>query len=116
MKVLGKIILNILAVAVAAYIVPGVSATGWLTVAIVAVILGAVNFFVRPVLVILTLPITLVTLGLFLLVINALMILLVAWLVPGFAVAGFWSALLFSLMVSILNAFFNRLNNKERFS
>lgn len=105
-----------LGVVIAAYIVPGVSVSNWLVVLIVAVLLGAVNFFLRPVLIILTLPITLVTLGLFLFVINTLMVLLVAFLVPGFSVAGFWSALLFSLVVSILGMFFNRLNRRERWA
>jgi putative membrane protein len=116
MKALAKIFLNMLGVVIAAYIVPGVSVSNWLVVLIVAVLLGAVNFFLRPVLIILTLPITLVTLGLFLFVINTLMVLLVAFLVPGFSVAGFWSALLFSLVVSILGMFFNRLNRRERWA
>lgn len=66
-----------------------------------ALLLGVVNAFVRPIIIILTLPITLLTLGLFLLVINALMILLVAWLVPGFMVAGFWPALGAAIVVSL---------------
>ena len=66
-----------------------------------ALLLGIVNAFVRPVIVILTLPITLLTLGLFLLVINALMIMLVAWFLPGFLVAGFWSAVFAAIVVSL---------------
>jgi putative membrane protein len=66
-----------------------------------ALLLGIVNAFVRPVIVILTLPITLLTLGLFLLVINALMIMLVAWFLPGFLVAGFWSAVFAAMVVSL---------------
>ena len=66
-----------------------------------ALLLGVVNAFVRPIIIILTLPITLLTLGLFLLVINALMIMLVAWLVPGFLVAGFWSAVFAAIVVSL---------------
>ena len=77
----------------------GFTSTGTLIAA--ALLLGAVNAFVRPIIVILTLPITLVTLGLFLLVINALMILLVAWLVPGFLVAGFWPAVGAAVVVSV---------------
>ncbi|HSV01245.1 MAG TPA: phage holin family protein [Roseiarcus sp.] len=75
------------------------SSTGTLIAA--ALLLGVVNAFVRPVIIILTLPITLLTLGLFLLVINALMIMFVAWLVPGFLVAGFWSAVLAAIVVSL---------------
>src|SRR5271169_197890 len=66
-----------------------------------ALLLGIVNAFVRPVIVLLTLPITLLTLGLFLLVINALMIMLVAWFLPGFLVAGFWSAVFAAIVVSL---------------
>ena len=75
------------------------SSTGTLIAS--ALLLGVVNAFVRPIIIILTLPITLLTLGLFLLVINALMIMLVAWLVPGFLVAGFWSAIGAAIVVSL---------------
>jgi putative membrane protein len=75
------------------------SSTGTLVAA--ALVLGVVNAFVRPVIILLTLPITLLTLGLFLLVINALMIMLVAWLIPGFLVAGFWSAVFAAIVVSL---------------
>ncbi len=64
-------------------------------------LLGLVNAVVRPVLILLTLPLTIVTLGLFLLVINALMVLLVAWLVPGFTVAGFWTGFFLAVFLSI---------------
>jgi putative membrane protein len=66
-----------------------------------ALLLGIVNAFVRPIIIILTLPITLLTLGLFLLVINALMIMLVAWFIPGFIVSGFWSAVFAAIVVSL---------------
>jgi putative membrane protein len=72
-----------------------------LTVLIAAVVLGVVNAFVRPIAILLTLPISVVTLGLFLLVVNASMMGLVAWFIPGFAIDGFWSALSGSLLVSL---------------
>ena len=75
------------------------NSTGTLIAA--ALLLGVVNAFVRPVIIILTLPITLLTLGLFLLVINALMILLVSWFLPGFLVAGFWPAIGAAIVVSL---------------
>src|ERR1700690_2328594 len=75
------------------------NSTGTLIAA--ALLLGVVNAFVRPIIIILTLPITLLTLGLFLLVINALMIMLVAWFLPGFLVAGFWSAVFAAIVVSL---------------
>jgi len=70
---------------------------------IAAVVLGVVNAFVRPLAFILTLPITIVTLGLFLLVLNAGMVALVAWLVPGFAIVGFWTAVGAALIVSVVS-------------
>lgn len=72
-----------------------------LTVFIAAAVLGVVNAFVRPVAIVLTLPISVVTLGLFLLVVNAGMMGLVAWFIPGFEIDGFWSALAGSLLVSL---------------
>jgi len=71
--------------------------------------LGIVNTFLKPLLVILTLPLSIVTLGLFVLVINALMMLLVAWLVPGFIVAGFWSGFLVAIFVSVFSFILNSL-------
>jgi putative membrane protein len=68
-----------------------------------AVVLGVVNAFVRPLAFILTLPVTIVTLGLFLLVLNAGMVALVAWLVPGFTVSGFWTAMGAALIVSLVS-------------
>ena len=85
----------------AAQIVPGVEVRSVGTLIVAALLLGVVNAVVRPILVVLTLPITLVTLGLFLLVINGLMIELVARLLDGFHVAGLWSAILASIVVSI---------------
>ena len=85
----------------ASKIVSGVMFNSTETLIAAALLLGIVNAFVRPVIVILTLPVTLLTLGLFLLVINALMILLVAWFLPGFMVAGFWSAVGAAIIVSL---------------
>jgi putative membrane protein len=82
-------------------ILPGIGVENAGSLIAAAFLLGVINAFVRPVLVVLTLPITVVTLGLFLLVINAGMVALVAWILPGFHVAGFWSALLGGLIVSI---------------
>lgn len=107
MRILIKIVLNTLAVMVAAYVLPGVVVDSVVTALVVAVVLGVINAVLRPILVILTFPITVVTLGLFLFVINACLILLVDRLVPGFAVAGFWWALLFSLAVSLVGSFLN---------
>ena len=80
---------------------PGVEVRDVSSLLLAALVLGVVNAAVRPVAVILTLPLTIVTLGLFLLVINAAMVALVAWLIPGFLVSGFWPALFTSLIVSL---------------
>lgn len=92
------------AVMVAAYVLPGVTVDSMLTAFIVAVVLGLLNALVRPLLIILTLPVNILTLGLFTFVINAAMILLAARLVSGFHVDGFWWALLFSVVLSCIGA------------
>ena len=82
-------------------ILPGIGVDNAGSLVAAALLLGVINAFIRPVLVLLTLPITVVTLGLFLLVINAAMVALVAWILPGFHVAGFWSALFAALIIGI---------------
>jgi putative membrane protein len=81
---------------------------------IAGLVLGIVNTFLKPVLLILTLPLSIVTLGIFVLVINALMLLLVAWLVPGFLVSGFWAGFFVALFISVFSFIVNSLigNNK----
>ena len=86
---------------VASKLVPGVEITGGWALLWAALILGIVNAVVRPVVILLTLPLTILTLGLFLLVINAAMLSLVAWLLYGVVVDGFWSALFGAIVVSI---------------
>lgn len=88
---------------VAAQVIGGVSVASWTALAIGALLIGLVNAFVRPVLTILTLPITILTLGLFYLVVNGLAFALAAWFVPGFNVASFGSAILGALVVSIVS-------------
>jgi putative membrane protein len=88
---------------VVAKIVQGVQVTGWGAAIIGALVLGLVNAVIRPVMVLLTLPLTILTFGLFLFVVNALVLWLVAALVPGFRIRGFGSALLGSLVLTLLN-------------
>jgi putative membrane protein len=106
---MARFLLQWLVVAVAlfvtAYILPGVSVTSWAALAIAALVLGFVNAVVRPVLTLLTLPITVVTLGLFYLVVNGLAFALAAWVVPGFTVSGFGWAVLGALLVSLFSGF-----------
>lgn len=100
---------NTLVLWVAAQIFPGVRFSGWEALLVSGLLFGLVNATLKPILVILTAPITVVTLGLFLLVINALMLLLTAWLVPGFRVGGFWQALLVALFISVFLFLVNQL-------
>ncbi|MCA3216529.1 MAG: phage holin family protein [Burkholderiales bacterium] len=102
MRILLVWILNAVALYLVTLIVPGVAVQDPLHAFIAAVVLGLVNALVKPVLIILTLPITLVTLGLFLLVLNALLFWAVGSLLPGFHVDGFWWALLGALVYSLL--------------
>jgi putative membrane protein len=99
-----RTIVAAIALWVAVAIVPGLQARDAQALAIAAILLGIVNATVRPVALLLSIPVTILTLGLFVLVVNAAMLGLVAWLVPGFAVAGFWSALLGAVVVSIVSA------------
>lgn len=104
-KFFTKTIATALAVLFAAYLLDGVTVNNTLTALFVAAVLGLLNNFVKPLLIILTIPITLFTLGLFLLFINIIIIKMAAEIVPGFTVNTWWSALLFSFIVSIITAF-----------
>jgi putative membrane protein len=97
-----KLLLSAVAVYIADYLIDGVTINSLTTTLIVAIVLGLLNAIVKPLLVILTIPVTILTLGLFLLVINVIIVYIAAALVPGFAVAGFISALLFSIVVSLV--------------
>lgn len=107
-EILISWIVTALAILASAYLLPGVHVTSFVTALVVAVVLGIINAFIKPILLILTLPITILTLGLFAFVINAVVILLAANLVPGFTVDGFWWALIFSIVLSVINSFLNR--------
>jgi len=103
MGILINWFLSALAIFVAAYVLPGVDLESFVTALVVAVVLGVINAFIKPVILILTLPINILTLGLFTFVINALVILLVSAVVPGFKVDGFLWALIFSILLSVIN-------------
>lgn len=109
MNFLIKLVLTALAVIIAAYFLPGVSVDSFLIAVLVAVVLAVLNAILKPVLILLTIPLTILTLGLFLLVINAIIILLAEYLIPGFHVEGFWWALIFSLILSVLVSVFEAL-------
>lgn len=101
-----------LAVIIASYILPGIHINDYFSALIFAAVLALLNVFLKPLLVILTIPITIVTLGLFLLVINACLILLAAHFVKGITVDSFWWALLFSLVISLIVAIFESFDRK----
>ncbi|MBT3742919.1 MAG: phage holin family protein [Polaribacter sp.] len=114
MRTFLKILLTALAVIVLANILPGVVVTSYITAIIVAVVIALLNMFIRPLLVFFTLPATIVSLGLFLFVINAIIILLADKLVDGFAVSGFFAALLFSILLSIFRPILFSLLKEEK--
>jgi putative membrane protein len=91
------------AIAITAYLLPGVRLSGFFSALVAAVVLGLINAFIKPLILLLTLPLNILTLGLFTFVINALLILLTSAIVPGFVVTGFGWALIFSLVLSIIN-------------
>ena len=107
MNILINILISALAVAIAAYITPGASVDGYLTAIVVAVVLAIVNSTIGPLLKILTLPLNILTLGLISLIINVLMVLLVARIVPGFILDGFWTALVFAVILALVNIVFS---------
>lgn len=100
----AKVFSTMVAILAAAYLLPGITVTGIWAGFFAAVVLGFVNGFIRPIFTILTIPFTILTFGLFLLVINAIMISLTSVLVPGFAVSGFFSALIASIIVSFVSS------------
>ncbi|MEC8883124.1 MAG: phage holin family protein [Bacteroidota bacterium] len=104
MKTLIKLLLTALAVIILGYLLPGVGVTSFFTAFIVAVVIALLRLIVKPILVILTLPITIVTFGIFLLFINAIIILIADSFVGGFAVDGIWWALIFSLLLSLFQS------------
>lgn len=100
-----SLLVNTIAVLVSSYLLPGVKVDGFGTAVVVAIVLGIVNAFLKPILILLTLPINILTFGLFTFVINALLVLLVGNIVPGFHVSGFLWALAFSLVLAVISAF-----------
>ena len=100
-----RTVINALGLAIAALVLPGISIQGFGTLLVAALLMGLVNALLRPIVVIVTLPITIVTFGLFLLIVNAAMFGLVAALLDGFAVSGFFAALFGWLIVSAVGAF-----------
>jgi len=114
MNLIIKIVITAILVMGIAHFIPGIHVASFETALIVAVVLGLLNVFIKPILVLLTLPATLFTLGLFLLVINAVIILLCANIVGGFRVDSFWIALLFSIILSVLQSIMYKLLGNDK--
>jgi len=114
MRLIIRILISTIAVLVADLLLRGVHAEDFKTGLLVAIVLGVLNAVVRPILVLLTLPVTVVTLGLFVLVINAAMVMLAARIVPGFTVNGFWWALAFSVVMWAVQSILLKLDGGEQ--
>ena len=107
MRFLAGLLLNAIAIVVAACLVPGFELSGTGSALAAGALLGLVNMLIRPVLLVLTLPFTLITLGLFIFVVNAICVGLTAALIPGFTIASYWAAFLGSLVVSVVSWILN---------
>ncbi|GGA45153.1 hypothetical protein GCM10007416_17830 [Kroppenstedtia guangzhouensis] len=107
MGIIVRLLLNALAVLLAAQLIPQIEVEGFGTALLVALVLGLINTFIRPVLIFLTLPISFITLGLFIFILNALLFWVTGFLVPGFEVGGFFGALLGSILVSVISWLLN---------
>ncbi len=103
MRIIIKWLAMAASILAAAYVIPGVAVDGLKTALILAVVLGLINLVIKPILILVTLPVNILTLGLFTFVINALLILLASSIVKGFEVDGFLTALLFGVVLSIFN-------------
>jgi putative membrane protein len=102
-RFLLRLLLNGVAVMVAAYLIPGIRLATPATAIIAGIVLGLVNAIIRPVLILLTLPFTILTLGLFIFVVNAICLVLAAWLVPGFSISGFGAAFVGALVITLVS-------------
>lgn len=113
LELLANWLVNAIVIIVAAYLLPGVHVATFVAALWAALVLGVINAILKPILVLLTLPINILTLGLFTFVINALLVLLATHIVSGFRVDSFWWALLFSLIVSIIHSILNIFEKKQ---
>ena len=114
MNIIVRIVVTSIMVMVISYLIKGIVVDTFTTALTVAVVLGLLNFFVKPILVLFTLPITIFTLGLFYLVVNAIIILLCDKLVDGFDVSSFWTALFFSIILSISQSLVYKLTESKK--
>lgn len=109
MAILIGWLINAISLFVTAKIVPGISVDSYQNLFLAALVIGIINALIKPILQIISLPITLLTLGIFALIINALLLSLAAWVVPGFHIASFWSAFLGAIVLSVVSTILNSL-------
>lgn len=112
MKFLIQLLVSTVAIVVTAYLLPGVKVDGILTALVVAAVLAFLNSVIKPLMILFTIPVTIFTFGLFLLVINAVIILITDRLVDGFETRSFWWALLFSIILSLVTSIFNNIQKR----
>ena len=104
-----RLLINAVAFYVTAYLVPGFTISGWQTLFVISIVWGLLTLLVKPIIILLTLPINILTLGLFTLVVNALLLIIMGKIVPGFSVAGFGIALIAAIVLSLTNMFLSSL-------
>ena len=109
MKIILKLAINIFTLLIVAYLVPGFALTDIWSATVTAVIMGVVNTFIKPILQIITLPISILTFGIFALLINVLLLWGISYLVPGFKIEGFTTALIASIVLSLVSWFLHKL-------
>lgn len=114
MRFIIKLLLTAALVMLLSYLLPGITVVNYQAAIIVALVLALLNTFIKPLLIFLTIPVTLITLGLFLLVINAIIILIADYFISDFIVKGFWWAFIFSILLSISESILNKLVNDEK--
>ena len=114
MEILISILVSAISVFAAGYVLPGIHLDSFMTAIVVAIVLGLINAFIRPLLLILTLPINVLTLGLFTFVIMGGLVLLTSAIVPGFRVDGFWWAVAFSLVLWVINNFLQSFDHMHK--
>lgn len=110
MNIIINLFIRSLAVFIAAYLLPGVKLDSFFTAIVVAIVLGIVNTIIKPIIIILTLPFNILTLGLFTFIINGLMIILTASIVSGFHVNSIWQAIVFSIVLFFVNWFLDKIS------
>jgi putative membrane protein len=113
MGILIRLAISMLSLGLAERLIPGIEVDGWSTLLFAAVLMGVVNVLVKPIFIVLTLPVTFLTMGAFLLVVNAAMLGRVAWILPGFSISGFFPALFGWLVISLTGWVLNTLSKRS---